>query len=123
MSKLMSVVTLAAVSGFAFASPAFAGDKTKAKMKDAPTKTMTVVKESTQLRNTDMVVQAATEVRSAVARGEYEAVEGPNGVIFYNRVIPVSQLPDPELKLRTLETSTYTHNGVTYTNKVVQPIN
>ncbi len=116
MSNLMNFFTIAAVSSIAFASPAFAGDKYKGDVKPASADSMTMTTEMTE-------IDALTEVRGAVERSDFVAVEGPDGRIYYNRVVPVSELPDPVLDLRVLDTVQVEHDGTIYTNKIVQPVN
>ena len=126
MSKLLSTLAIATVTTVAFASPAFAGDKTH-KMKHSKVETSTVVTpsalETSEARVIATRAEAESEVLGAVARGEFVAVEGPDGRVYYNRTIPVSELPDPELNLITVDTVTVEHNGQTFTNKIVDPVN
>ena len=123
MSKLMSAFTLAAVSSFAFAAPALAGDAYEAEMKPAKVETLSVMTITTDARQEDMLIEASAEVRGAVERGEFTAVEGPDGRIYYNRNVPISELPDPELDLRVLDTVEVEYDNTVYTNKIVQPVN
>ena len=58
-------------------------------------------------------------VMGAIARGDMVRVQGNDGMVYLNRFVPVTELPDPELKVDTVDTYTYEYNGRTYTNKVV----
>ena len=77
MSKLMSTLTLAAVSTFAFTSSAFAGDTDKTNMTPASLKTSITVVEEVKSSDNAMMIEASTEVRGAVERGDYMSCRGP----------------------------------------------
>lgn len=120
MTKLTNVLAIAALTSVAFAPAAFAGDKME-KAAEPVQANMTV--ETPESRTIALRTEMEAEVRGAVARGDLIAVEGPDGRVYYNRYIPVSELPDPELDLRVIDTFEVSHEGRTYTNKVVQELN
>jgi len=107
MSNLKNIFTIAAVSSVAFASPAFAGEKHKGDMKSLYA----------------IFIEPASEVMGAVERSEFVRIEGPDGRVYYNHLIPVSELPDPALELRVLDTVQVERDGAVFTNKIVQPLN
>lgn len=120
MTKLTQVLAIAALGSVAFAPSAFAGEKMNKTAEPVKTEMTTEAPES---RTIALRKELETEVRGAVARGELVAVEGPDGRVYYNRFIPVSELPDPELDLRVIDTYEVNYEGETYTNKVVQELN
>ena len=122
MSKLISAFTIATLSSVAFASPAFAGDKMSVSLETTSGEASTVMA-ATEAKTIALSTEANTEVLGAFERGELIAVEGPDGQVYYNRVIPVSELPDPELNLRVIETFEVEHDGQVFTNKFVEPLN
>ena len=123
MSNLKSIFTIAAVSSVAFASPAFAGEKHKGDMKSSLLETKTAAAELAERPDAAMFIEPATEVMGAVERSEFIRVEGPDGRVYYNHLIPVSELPDPALELRVLDTVQVERDGAVFTNKIVQPLN
>lgn len=120
MTKLTNILAITALTSVAFAPAAFAGDKMEKAVESAQTEMKVETPES---RTIALRTELETEVRGAVARGDLIAVEGPDGRIYYNRFIPVSELPDPELDLRVVDTFEVNYEGETYTNKVVQELN
>ena len=62
-----------------------------------------------------------TAVMSAYAEQNTDAyiVEGENGQLYINHLIPVSELPDPTLAVRTEDTYSVEYQGMTFTNRVV----
>ncbi len=122
MTKLMSAFTIATLGAAVFASPALAGDKMNVSLKTTPGEASTMM-ETADAKTFALSTEANTEVLGAVERGELIAVEGPDGRVYYNRLIPVSELPDPELNLRVVETFEVEHDGQVFTNKFVQTVN
>lgn len=108
MSNCLGAVTFITLGSLAFAPAAIAAETAEPENKAVATETR--------------MNSSETEVRGAVERSDLIAVEGPDGRIYYNRIIPVSELPDPELNLRTLETVEITYEGDVYTNKIVQKV-
>jgi hypothetical protein len=122
MIKTKTLSVLAATFAMAFAPAAFAGDmhKSDADKVDKAAK-MQIAKPNVTLtpRTTEIRSEIAAEVRGAIARGDMIAVEGTDGTTYFNQLIPVSELPDPTLDVQIVDTVTFEHNGVTYTNKIV----
>jgi len=120
MSKYLYTLVLFSATVVGFASPAFAGDiAIKTEMKP----TMVEESSATEMPEARIIAtrtEAESDVRSAVERGEFVPVEGPDGRIYYNQIIQVSDLPDPELNLRVVEKFELNHNGMVFTNKIVQ---
>ena len=114
MSTRTRTIAIATAAVLLSAPAAFAGE-----MED---KSETVKAETTESRTVTLRNEVMAEVRGAVASGEYTAVEGPDGKIYYNRIIPISELPDPTLEIEEAETYTFEYRGMTFTNKVVQDI-
>lgn len=117
LNKTTFIVTI--VSALIAAPVALANDmdrsmETETKMSETETAVMT--------RKLTLESEPNTEVMGTVDVAQI-AVEGMDGRIYYNRIIPISELPDPELDLRTLETYEFEHNGVTFTNQIVQELN
>ena len=63
-----------------------------------------------------------TAVLGAFAEQKTDAyvVEAPNGELFINHIIPMSELPNPRLDPEVVDTYTYEYNGMTFTNRVVR---
>lgn len=78
--------------------------------------------ETTEARVIAIPVETETEVLSTTESNDLIPVQGPDGRIYYNRIIPVSELPDPDLDIRVLDTYTVNYEGEVYTNKIVQEI-
>lgn len=114
--RTRSTLSILTVTAAMFIAPAaIAGDmSSKAK---TSTKVVTTPAQPQKKVQTQAVV--AAEVRGAVARGDLIAVEGPNGTVFYNKLIRVADLPDPTLTVQAVDTVTFTHEGRTYTNRIV----
>jgi hypothetical protein len=123
MSNLKNVFIVAAVSSITFASPALAGDKYESDAESSSFEGTPAVATSAQRRNNVVKIEPSTEVLGAVERGDLIRVEGPDGRIYFNRLIPVSELPDPTLELRVLDTVQIERDDAVYTNKIVQPVN
>lgn len=119
MSKLTSVIAITALGSVGFASSAFAGETMEPKMDTASVETA-VMTEAPDAKVTMIRAEAEAEVMGAVERGEFTAVEGPDGRIYYNHIVPVSELPDPELDIEVLDTFQVEYEGDVYTNKLVQ---
>jgi len=119
MRTRISLSALTATAALAFAPAAFAGDMKSDKAPKAKMTATYTTQTSDQARIIKMRAEADSEVRGALIRGDMIAVEGPNGETYINKLIPVSELPDPTLNVRTLDTVTFTHNGRTYTNRIV----
>lgn len=122
MTKLISAFTIATLTSVAFAPSAFAGEKMEPVMQPVSAE-MTIITEAPEAQTVTLLAEMETEVRGAVESGELVAVEGPDGRIYYNRVIDVSELPDPTLELRILEKFDVSYEGDVYTNKIVQKLN
>ena len=129
MTKLAQTLTIATLASVAFAPPAFAGD--------APETVQNTAMESTSIEasvameapdtetGTETIMlrsQLQTQTQKSVEAGDLIPVEGPDGQIYYNRIIPVSDLPDPDLDLRVLDTIDIKYEGDVYTNKIVQDL-
>ena len=56
----------------------------------------------------------------AVQNTDAYVVEAPDGELFINHLIPVSELPDPALDPDVVDTYTYEHRGMTFTNRIVR---
>ena len=56
----------------------------------------------------------------AVQNTDAYVVEAPDGELFINHLIPVSDLPDPTLDPDVVDTYTYEYRGMTFTNRVVR---
>lgn len=120
MSKKFTLMTTLALSAAAFAPSAFAGEVEKTAMVDEPVMQM----ESDATEATIIAVRAEMpeEVMETVETSNFIAVEGPDGQIYYNHIVEVSELPDPELNLRVIETFEVAHDGAVYTNKLVEEV-
>ena len=46
-------------------------------------------------------------------------VQNNDGDLFINHLVPIEELPDPALKVETIETFETTYRGMTFTNKIV----
>lgn len=46
-------------------------------------------------------------------------VQDQSGDLFINHLVPLSDLPDPQLEIDVVDTYQVTYRGVTYTNKIV----
>jgi len=122
MTKVISIITIATLGSIAFASTAFAGDTVDRKIKQLPVEASSLI-QATETRTIARRTDMESNVRSAVERGELVAVQSVDGRVFYNRTIPVSELPDPELNIRVLEKFDVEHNGQVFTNKIVEKLN
>lgn len=126
MTKSAQILTLATLSSVAFAPTAFAGD--------APETVQNAAIESTSIKasadieapmseTTVLRGEEETQLLKSVETGDLIPVEGPDGQIYYNWIVPVSDLPDPDLDLRVLDTIDINYEGEIYTNKLVQELN
>ena len=122
MSKLTSLFALTALGSFAIAPAAFAGDKMDMKMETTAVEAAATM-DAPEARTITLRTDTEAEVLGAVDSSELIPVEGPDGQIYYNRFIPVSELPDPALELRVLDTVQINHEGEVFTNKIVQELN
>lgn len=126
MTKFKTVTLLAASSLLFAGTTAFAGDQVKSdEMKPSPKAEMSQKEDMKQAETTKSAVVTFTKtsedprVLGAIARGDMVKVQDNNGSVYLNRFVPVSELPDPELDVDTVESFTYEYNGRVYTNKVV----
>jgi|GEM_PF-2083279 len=126
MAKFETMTGIAVTALLFAGSNAFAGDQVKSD--EAKTETtvdaMTEEAAAPQAETTSAVVtftkmEEDPRVMGAIARGDMVRVQGNDGNVYLNRFVPVSELPDPELEVDTVETYSYEYNGRTYTNKVV----
>lgn len=63
-----------------------------------------------------------TAVLGALAQQTTDAyiVQDNDGDLFINHLVPVEDLPDPNLEVRTIDTYTTEYRGMTFTNKIVE---
>lgn len=123
MTKYLNTLALAAAAVVACASPAFAGDMAeKTEMKSPMVETFSTT-EMPQARIIAIRAEAESDVRSALQLGDFIPVEGPDGQIYYNQIVQISDLPDPELNLRVVEKFEVNHDGMVFTNKIVEQTN
>jgi hypothetical protein len=120
MSKKFTLMTTLALSVTAFAPSAFAEDVEKTAMMDAPV--MEMNNGATEAAVIAVRADMPEEVMETVETSNFIAVEGPDGQIYYNHIVEVSELPDPELNLRVIETFEVAHDGAVYTNKLVEEV-
>jgi len=126
MTKFKTITLLAASTLLLAGTNAFAGDQMQAdEMKTNTKAEMTQKAETPQAETTKSAVVTFTKteedprVLGAIARGDMVKVQDNNGIVYLNRFVPVSELPDPELKVDTVDTYTYEYNGRIYTNRIV----
>jgi len=120
MSKTFTLMTTLALSVTAFAPSAFAEDVEKTAMVDAPV--MKIESNATEATIIAVRAEMPVEVMDTVETSDFVAVEGPDGQIYYNHIVDISELPDPEINLRVIETFEVTHDGIVYTNKIVEDV-
>lgn len=104
---------------------AFAGEQVNADEANSNATVETTTNDTANEAETTSAVVTFTKteedprVMGAIARGDMVRVQGNDGRVYLNRFVPVTELPDPELKVDTVDSYTYEYNGRTYTNKVV----
>lgn len=121
MFKATSVIAITAISSVAFTSSAIAGEQMETNMERVSVEAMLDL-EAPETETLLIRAEAKSDVLGAVSSGDLTAVEGPEGRIYYNRIIPISDLPDPELNIEVLETFEVEFEGDVYTNKIVQKL-
>lgn len=119
-TTLFAALTLAAT----LAAPAAIAEDSTAKenVQMAMVESQDMTAESTEARIIAIPAETETEVLSTTESSDLIPVQGPDGRIYYNRIIPVSELPDPDLDLRVLDTYNVNYEGEVYTNKIVQEV-
>lgn len=122
MTKLTQALSIVALASFAAAPSAFAGETSNASMTAVSTEATTFMS-AVDTKMIALPAQTEPQVLGAVDETDLIAVEGPDGRIYYNRIIPVAELPDPELDLRVVETFDVEHEGEVFTNKIVEMLN
>jgi hypothetical protein len=126
MTKFKTMTFLAASTLVLAGTNAFAGDQAQAdEMKTNVQAEMTQKAETPQAVTTKSAVVTFTKtvedprVLGAIARGDMYKVQDNDGIVYLNRFVPVSELPDPELNVETLDSYSYEYKGRVYTNKIV----
>ena len=120
MSKTFTLMTTLALSVAAFTPSAFAEDVKKTAMVDGPV--MQMESDTAEAAIIAVRAETPTDVMETVETSNFIAVQGPDGQIYYNHIVEVSELPDPELNLRVIETFEVAHYGAVYTNKLVEEV-
>ena len=126
MKKLAQALTLATLSSVAFAPTAFAGDVPETVQNKLMEFTPIEASAAMEAPMTETIVlrgEEETQLLKSVEAGDLIPVEGPDGQTYYNRIVPVSDLPDPDLDLRVLDIIDIKYEGEIYTNKLVQELN
>jgi hypothetical protein len=118
MSKEIAIFAMIALSATAAAPAALAQETTQMAM----TETQQIEPETMESRVVEVPADRPRDVMSTVETSNLIAVEGPDGRIYYNHIVPISDLPDPELDLRIIATYDVSYEGAVYTNKIVQEI-
>ncbi len=127
MAKFATLTGITVTALLFAGTNAFAGDQIKSDKPSADMKTTTEMTTETVV-NEDATKSALVtftktdedpRVMGAIARGDMVRVQGNDGNVYLNRFVPVSDLPDPELDVDTVDSYTYEYKGRTYTNKVV----
>lgn len=118
MSKEIAIFAIIALSAMAIAPATFAEDNTQMAMAE----TQQIESEAMESRTIEVPADRPTDVMSTVEASNLIAVEGLDGRTYYNHIVPISDLPDPELDLRVIDTYDVSHEGAIYTNKIVQEI-
>jgi len=123
MSKHITLMATLALTASAFAPIAVAQDtNADDNIQLAMASSEDITAETTEARIIAIPAETETEVLSAEETGDLIPVQGLDGRIYYNRIIPIAELPDPDLDLRVLDTYGVNYEGEVYTNKVVQEI-
>lgn len=123
MSKRNTLFAAIALSAATFAQASFAGEKPEMETLKTTDKMIEVT--TTDATTAQLITRSAdtpAEVLSTVETANLMAVEGPDGRIYYNHIVPISELPDPQLELRVIETYDVQHDGDVFTNKIVQEV-
>ena len=55
----------------------------------------------------------------AVQKSDAYVVQDQSGELFINHLVPVAELPDPTLNVRTTDTYTTEYRGMVFTNRVI----
>lgn len=119
MSRIKHLTVASAVVAFC-TTPAFAEDSAAGETDKAPkVEAAAAAVPMSPVTALEIQSEIQSEVRGAVARGDMVLVEGPDGETYVNKFIPIEDLPDPTLSVRTVDTFTTEHRGVTFTNRVV----
>ena len=136
--KIMTTATAALAITALSATAAFAGD-----MKSYDKASMTTASSQAQMNQGKMTKMVKTidadgqvstmtvsampqETRKtavlgalAVQNTDAYVVEAPDGELFINHIVPLSELPDPTLNVNTQDTYTVEYRGMVFTNRVV----
>lgn len=124
MAKFKTMTGIAVTALLFAGSNAFAGDEIKSDEVKSETVVETTTDTDAREETTSAVVtftktEEDPRVMGAIARGDMVRVQNNDGIVYLNRFVPVTELPDPELDVDTVDTYSYEYNGRTYTNKVV----
>lgn len=123
MSNNTTLFVALSLAATAFAPAVIAEDKAAAEnMQIALVETQNMTAETTEARVITIPAETETEVLSTMESNNLIPVQDQDGRIYYNRIIPLSELPDPDLDLRVLDTYDVNYAGEVYTNKIVQEI-
>ncbi len=129
--KLMTATAAALAATAMMTTTAAAGDYNKAEMKssamqqgkmtkmvktidaDGAVSTMTVDATPMETRKTAVLGALAEQNSDAYV------VQDQSGELFINHIVPLSELPDPSLEVREVQTYTTEYRGMVFTNRVV----
>ena len=130
--KLATVLTATAATAL-LSTAAHAGDMHKAKTMDSASSMPVQSRTTTMVKTIDadgqvgtMQVMANTPRETAVLgalatqRTDAYVVEDSQGDLHLNHLVDVSELPEYRLDPQVIDTVTFEHNGMTFTNRVVR---